>query len=112
MLGPSIDPTCRAWQGGLRSPVHSLRWGDSSHSVEAIGGFVTAPVSVQVAQGLPVGEALLLRVVIKFHVGGLELKTSHSCQRPAKSFGMELLIIFCSSTGSFYNIRAEKNNIF
>lgn len=27
MLGPSIAPTCRAWQGGLRSPVHSLRWG-------------------------------------------------------------------------------------
>ena len=23
----SIAPACRAWQGGLRSPVHSLRWG-------------------------------------------------------------------------------------
>ena len=91
MLGPSIDPTCRAWQGGLRSPVHSLRWGDSSHSVEAIGGFVTAPVSVQVAQGLPVGEALLLRVV-RGWPHKLKHRLSHVCRRVKERHRCGLLL--------------------
>lgn len=59
------------------------------------------------AQLKVIGQGGRCRNILKVYVGGLQLKTSHSCQDQPNPLGQTLPISALLS-GSFHNIRAEK----